>query len=106
MTGPVICHQSLQGSPVGVLPSDLEEEAQLDPGPRTVPSPSVAVNFLGGSLKSHKEEIEVMVYNEIGFIMGNQGSEYRGSKLNLVKTTMDTTSTVLACYVLSLFSHV
>ena len=91
---------------MGVLPSDLEEEAQLDPGPRTVPSPSVAVNFLGGSLKSHKEEIEVMVYNEIGFIMGNQGSEYRGSKLNLVKTTMDTTSTVLACYVLSLFSHV
>ena len=79
---------------------------QLDPGPRTVPPPSAAATSLGGRLKSHKEEIEVMVYNEIGFITGNQGSECRGSKWNLVKTTMDTTSTVLACYVLSRVSRV
>ena len=44
-----------------MLPADLEEEVQLDPGPRTVPPPSVAASFLGGRLNSHKEEIEVMV---------------------------------------------
>ena len=106
--GDLSCHLSSEssGSPVGVLPADLEEEVQLDPDQCTFPSPAVTVTFLGGRLKSHREEIEVMVYNEIGFITGNQGSECSGSKLNLVKTTMDTTSTVLACYVLSHFSHV
>ena len=105
-TCPVICYRSRQGSSAGAPPADLEEEVQLDPGPRTVPPPSAAATSLGGRLKSHKEEIEVMVYNEIGFITGNQGSECRGSKWNLVKTTMDTTSTVLACYVLSRVSRV
>ena len=59
----VICHQSLQGSPVGAPPADLDEEVQLAPGPLTFRSPSVAVTFLGGRLKSHEEEIEVIVYN-------------------------------------------
>lgn len=93
VTCPVICYWSLQGSPVGAPPAALSEEVQPVTGPLTFWSPSVVATSPRGRLKAYGEEIEVMLYYYFGFIMGNQGIECRGSKLNLVKTTMDTTST-------------